>query len=120
MAARKPPSSLTLSPLDNRALANLCGPLDANLRQIEAACDVAITHRGGTFTIAGEPAGTIRGAWYPYTYPMNLTGHPALSMPCGKSRGGLPIGLQLVARWHDDRFLLGVAALLEAALKSTA
>ena len=60
MAARKPPSSLTLSPLDNRALANLCGPLDANLRQIEAACDVAITHRGGTFTIAGEPAQAAR------------------------------------------------------------
>jgi aspartyl-tRNA(Asn)/glutamyl-tRNA(Gln) amidotransferase subunit A len=73
----------------------------------------------GIVTIAGEPAGTIRGAWYPYTYPMNLTGHPALSMPCGKSRLGLPIGLQLAGRWHDDRFLLGVAALLEAGLASS-
>lgn len=72
----------------------------------------------GIVTIAGEPAGTIRGAWYPYTYPMNLTGHPALSMPCGSSRIGLPIGLQLAARWHDDRFLLGVAGLVEAALAS--
>ena len=72
----------------------------------------------GIVTIAGEPAGTIRGAWYPYTYPMNLTGHPALSMPCGKSRLGLPIGLQLAGRWHDDRFLLGVAGLLEARLAS--
>ena len=60
MAARKTPISLTLAPLDNRALANLCGPLDANLRQIEAACDVAITHRGGTFTIVGEPAQAAR------------------------------------------------------------
>jgi len=67
----------------------------------------------GTVVIAGEVAGTIRGAWYPYTYPMNLTGHPALSMPCGKSTLGLPIGLQLAGRWHDDRFVLGVAALLE-------
>ena len=32
------------APLDNRALANLCGPLDANLRQIEAALDVTIAH----------------------------------------------------------------------------
>ena len=48
-------ATLTLSPLDNRALANLCGPLDANLRQIEAACDVAIAHRAGTFSITGEP-----------------------------------------------------------------
>src|SRR5689334_4704506 len=58
--ARRPQTSLTLSPLDNRALANLTGPLDANLRQIEAALDVAITHRGGSFTIAGEPTQTAR------------------------------------------------------------
>ncbi len=45
--------SLTLAPLDNRALANLCGPLDANLRQIEAALDVTISHRGASFAIAG-------------------------------------------------------------------
>ncbi|VTU46580.1 Glutamyl-tRNA(Gln) amidotransferase subunit A (plasmid) [Variovorax sp. SRS16] len=68
----------------------------------------------GEIEIAGVPAGTVRGAWYPYTYPMNLTGHPALSMPCGKSSLGLPIGLQLAGRWYDDRYLLGIAALLEA------
>ena len=72
----------------------------------------------GIVVIDGEPAGTIRGAWYPYTYPMNLTGHPALSMPCGKSALGLPIGLQLAGRWHDDEFLLGVAALLEDRLSA--
>ncbi|MFO1304259.1 MAG: PhoH family protein [Burkholderiales bacterium] len=53
---RRPHTSVTLSPLDNRALANLTGPLDANLRQIEAALDVAIGHRGGTFTISGDAA----------------------------------------------------------------
>ena len=72
----------------------------------------------GEIEIAGIPAGTVRGAWYPYTYPMNLTGHPALSMPCGKSSLGLPIGLQLAGRWYDDRYLLGIAALLEAQLAS--
>ena len=70
----------------------------------------------GIVVIDGEPAGTIRGAWYPYTYPMNLTGHPALSMPCGRSTLGLPIGLQLAGGWHDDEFVLGVAVLLEARL----
>jgi phosphate starvation-inducible PhoH-like protein len=54
--AKRAQTSLTLSPLDNRALANLTGPLDANLRQIEAALDVSISHRGGSFTIAGDPA----------------------------------------------------------------
>ena len=53
---------LTLAPLDNRALANLCGPLDVNLRQIEAALDVAIAHRGAQFTVTGTPAQTGRAA----------------------------------------------------------
>ncbi len=44
---------LTLAPLDNRALANLTGPLDVNLRQIEAALDVKIARRGGAFDIEG-------------------------------------------------------------------
>jgi aspartyl-tRNA(Asn)/glutamyl-tRNA(Gln) amidotransferase subunit A len=70
----------------------------------------------GRIEIAGRDAGTIRGAWYPYTFPFNLTGHPALSMPCGLSDSGLPIGLQLVGRWHEDTYLLDVAARLEAAL----
>jgi phosphate starvation-inducible PhoH-like protein len=47
---------IELDPPDNRLLANLCGPLDANLRQIEAALDVAITHRGGSFTVTGAGA----------------------------------------------------------------
>jgi len=74
----------------------------------------------GRVEIAGRDAGTIRAAWYPYTYPFNLTGHPALSMPCGLSRDRLPIGLQLVGRWHEDGYLLDVAARLEAALGFTA
>jgi phosphate starvation-inducible PhoH-like protein len=62
MAAHREQQQLTLAPLDNRALANLCGPLDANLRQIEAALDVTIGHRGGTFTLSGKPAQTARAA----------------------------------------------------------
>ncbi|MBS0321340.1 MAG: PhoH family protein [Proteobacteria bacterium] len=48
--------ALALAPLDNRALANLCGPLDANLRQIEAGLDVTVRRRGGEFTLEGAPA----------------------------------------------------------------
>jgi phosphate starvation-inducible PhoH-like protein len=59
---RRETETLTLAPLDNRALANLCGPLDANLRQIEAALDVAISHRGAEFAIAGVPRQTQRAA----------------------------------------------------------
>lgn len=70
----------------------------------------------GDIQIDGENAGTIRGAWYPYTFPFNLTGHPAISIPCGYSRSGLPIGLQLVGRWHEDSGVLDIAQALEAEL----
>jgi phosphate starvation-inducible protein PhoH and related proteins len=53
---------IALAPIDNRALANLAGPLDANLRQIEAALDVTISHRGGAFSIAGDPVQSARAA----------------------------------------------------------
>src|SRR5437762_2503690 len=53
MANRRERDEIAMTPLDNRALANLCGPLDANLRQIEAALDVTIAHRGGTFQLSG-------------------------------------------------------------------
>lgn len=65
-------------------------------------------------TIDGEPAGSLRGAWYPYTFPFNLSGHPALSLPCGWSSDHLPLGVQLVGRWHADRWLLALAARIEA------
>ena len=46
---------LLLSPVDNTHLANLCGVLDENLRQIETALDVTIARRGERFSIHGEP-----------------------------------------------------------------
>jgi len=64
-------------------------------------------------TIGGEVAGSIRGAWYPYDWPFNLSGHPAVSLPCGWSSDGLPIGLQIVGPWHADRRVLALAAHLE-------
>ncbi len=49
---------LVLEPLDNLRLANLCGVLDENLRQVEAAFDVTIRRRGERFSLAGEPEQT--------------------------------------------------------------
>jgi phosphate starvation-inducible PhoH-like protein len=59
---RRSTETFTLAPVDNRALANLCGPLDANLRQIEAALDVTISRRGADFSINGAPSQASQGA----------------------------------------------------------
>ncbi|WP_396898363.1 amidase [Mycolicibacterium sp.] len=47
-------------------------------------------------------------SWTPYTYPFNMTQQPALSVPCGFSSSGLPIGLQIVGPRHADALVLRV------------
>ena len=59
-ALKANPVEVTLSPADNQRLANLCGALDENLRQIESAFDVTIARRGERFTLRGEPDRTAR------------------------------------------------------------
>ncbi len=56
------PLELVLAPVDNQRLANLCGPLDENLRQIETALDVAISRRGERFMVRGAPGQATRAA----------------------------------------------------------
>ena len=51
--------------------------------------------------------------WTPFTYPFNLTGHPAVSVPCGFTQTGLPIGLQIVGPRFDDIGVLRAARALE-------
>ncbi len=63
----------------------------------------------------GVLAGGLREGWYPYTHPFNLTGHPAVTVPAGWTKAGLPVGLQLVGRYLGDAELLGVARTFELA-----
>lgn len=65
--------------------------------------------------IDGERYEDVRGNWFPWTMPFNLTGHPAVSLPMGFDSAGLPIGLQLVGRFRDEAQLLRASALFEAA-----
>jgi aspartyl-tRNA(Asn)/glutamyl-tRNA(Gln) amidotransferase subunit A len=53
--------------------------------------------------------------WTPFTYPFNLTGQPAATVPCGFGDDGLPVGLQIVGRWKDDSTVLRAAAAFEEA-----
>jgi aspartyl-tRNA(Asn)/glutamyl-tRNA(Gln) amidotransferase subunit A len=67
----------------------------------------------GPGEIGGRPINPFLG-WL-LTFPFNLTGQPAISVPCGFSRDGLPIGLQIVGRVRADGALLRAAAAYEEA-----
>lgn len=57
----------------------------------------------------------VRPTYTRFTSPINLTGLPAISIPCGFSAGGLPIGFQLVGRAFDETTLLSLAHAYEQA-----
>jgi aspartyl-tRNA(Asn)/glutamyl-tRNA(Gln) amidotransferase subunit A len=49
-----------------------------------------------------------------YTLPASLAGVPAMSVPCAPTKGGLPVGLQVIARPLEEETMLAVAAAWEA------
>ena len=51
--------------------------------------------------------------WQPFTWPFNLTGQPAATVPCGWSKDGLPFGLQIVGHRFADLLVLQVAQAFE-------
>jgi aspartyl-tRNA(Asn)/glutamyl-tRNA(Gln) amidotransferase subunit A len=56
----------------------------------------------------------VRSAMLRLTQPFNLTGHPALALPSGRTAAGLPVSMQLVGRRHETDQLLAVAATVES------
>jgi aspartyl-tRNA(Asn)/glutamyl-tRNA(Gln) amidotransferase subunit A len=54
--------------------------------------------------------------WSPFSYPFNMTGQPAASIPCGFARDGLPVGLQIVGPLHGEAVVLRVARAYERAM----
>jgi Asp-tRNA(Asn)/Glu-tRNA(Gln) amidotransferase A subunit family amidase len=71
---------------------------------------------GGDFPaeIAGRPVSSPL-AWAPFTFPFAITGQPAISVPCGWTQEGLPVGLQIVGRRFADATVLRAAHMFEAA-----
>ncbi|MBR0816254.1 amidase [Bradyrhizobium diazoefficiens] len=68
----------------------------------------------GVDTIDGRKVDPHLG-WSPFTWPINLAGLPAATLPCGFDRDGMPIGLQIIAPWLDEPMIFRIAAAFEAA-----
>ena len=68
----------------------------------------------GTLGQNPETAGEEFRDWLSFTYPFNCTGQPAISLPMATTADGLPIGIQLVGRPHDEATILSLAAQLES------
>jgi Asp-tRNA(Asn)/Glu-tRNA(Gln) amidotransferase A subunit family amidase len=88
------------------------------LRQMEAvtillspvSCAPAFLHGGGNYRPGTGYRDTMR-----YSQWLNLTGFPGASVPLGLSSEGLPIGVQVIGRPHEDELVLAVAEHLEEA-----
>jgi aspartyl-tRNA(Asn)/glutamyl-tRNA(Gln) amidotransferase subunit A len=62
--------------------------------------------------IGGRKVG--RRGWIAFTFPINLTGYPAATVPCGWTREGLPVGLQIIAPRLAEALVLRASAAFEA------
>jgi aspartyl-tRNA(Asn)/glutamyl-tRNA(Gln) amidotransferase subunit A len=79
------------------------------------ALPIAATRIGEKEVVIGGEKETVRSALVRLNRPANLTGHPAISIPCGFTRNGLPIGLQLIGPHWSEARLLAIALAYEDA-----
>jgi aspartyl-tRNA(Asn)/glutamyl-tRNA(Gln) amidotransferase subunit A len=109
-----------LNPLQIRDLEIRRGQLGSHMRQFMQSWDLLLTPSVAVPAIDAGPAGH-RGdydrdafiGFTPFSYPFNLTQQPAVTMPCGLTREGLPIGAQLVGPMFGDEQVLRAAAAFE-------
>ena len=69
-------------------------------------------HGHDSLAVSGSEESLLAASWR-LTYPFNLTGLPAISIPCGFDNFGMPIGLQVVGRPFDEATVLRCAAAVE-------
>ena len=101
-----------LSALDVQQLHLRRGALGGLLRQFMQRFDLIATPAVAVPAFEARPAGHSAMSpagllgWTPFSYPFNLSQQPAATIPCGLTRDGLPIGLQLVGPMFGDALLL--------------
>jgi aspartyl-tRNA(Asn)/glutamyl-tRNA(Gln) amidotransferase subunit A len=110
-----------LSSLDVQRLVLRRGDLGARMRQLMQHYDLLVTPAVAVPAFPARPAGHTPFSpeaflgWTPFTYPFNLTQQPAITVPCGLTSDGLPIGLQLVGPMFADALVLRAARAYEQA-----
>ena len=81
--------TLAIPPMKNATDGNTIGPVEINGSRVEPLIGWCMT------------------------YPLNFTGHPAISVPAGLTPEGLPVGLQIIGRRHADESVLAMAGMFE-------
>ena len=97
--------------------------LVATWEQIDVLLTPTLTYPAPTLGALGQDVNTASADfldWLSFTHPFNCTGQPAISVPMAMSKAGLPIGVQLVGRPHDEYSILSLGAQLEAVVKPLA
>jgi len=96
------------------------GVLGSHLRQFMQRFDLILTPSTAVTAFQARPAGhspmdaQAMLGWTPFSYPFNLSQQPAISLPCGLSSHGLPMGVQLVGPMFGDALVLQAAQALQA------
>jgi aspartyl-tRNA(Asn)/glutamyl-tRNA(Gln) amidotransferase subunit A len=80
---------------------------------VTPASPVTAWQRGQAVVVTGGMEESPLAASWRLTYPFNLTGLPALSLPCGFDSRGLPVGLQIAGKPFDEATVLRVAQAYE-------
>ncbi|MCP5287157.1 MAG: amidase [Burkholderiaceae bacterium] len=103
------------SALDVQRLNLRRGALGSHMRQFMQRWDLLVTPAVAVPAFDVREPGSAEMnpqsmlGWTPFSYPFNLTQQPAITVPCGLTAGGLPIGLQFVGPMFDDALVLRAA-----------
>jgi Asp-tRNA(Asn)/Glu-tRNA(Gln) amidotransferase A subunit family amidase len=99
----------------HRARAVICAEVDETFRTAELDALVTPTLPRVSMPIDDMVIPVDLPRYIPYTFPANLTGRPALTVPCGFTDAGLPVGLQLIGRHFAEAALLDLGDAYEEA-----
>lgn len=88
--------------------------------EILGECDLMVSPTSPTtaFKLGEEKTPTEMYLGDVYTVPVNIAGNPAMSMPCGVDKAGLPIGLQFIGRRNGETAIFAAGEALEKELKA--